>query len=68
MKVWNGKGMFMNIALFLFFIKSLICVNMKKDFDTADYDYVLDSYSKMLQAIFRANEKIETFLDKKQVK
>ena len=68
MKVWNGKGMFMNIALFLFFIKSLICVNMKKDFDTADYDYALDSYSKMLQAIFRANEKIETFLDKKQVK
>ena len=60
--------MFMNFALFLFFIKSFICVNMKKDFDTADYDYVLDSYSKMLQAIFRANEKIETFLDKKQVK
>ena len=58
----------MNVALILFFIKSLICVNMKKDFDTADYDYVLDSYSKMLQAIFRANEKIETFLDKKQVK
>ena len=60
--------MFMNLALFLFFVKSFICVNMKKDFDTADYDYVLDSYSKMLQAIFRANEKIETFLDKKQVK
>ena len=60
--------MFMNLALFLFIIKSFICVNMKKDFDTADYDYVLDSYSKMLQAIFRANEKIETFLDKKQVK
>ena len=60
--------MFMNLALFLFFIKSFTCVNMKKDFDTADYDYVLDSYSKMLQAIFRANEKIETFLDKKQVK
>ena len=60
--------MFINLALFLFFIKSFICVNMKKDFDTADYDYVLDSYSKMLQAIFRANEKIETFLDKKQVK
>ena len=60
--------MFMNFALFLFIIKSFISVNMKKDFDTADYDYVLDSYSKMLQAIFRANEKIETFLDKKQVK
>ena len=60
--------MFLNFALFLFFVKSFICVNMKKDFDTADYDYVLDSYSKMLQAIFRANEKIETFLDKKQVK
>ena len=41
---------------------------MKKDFDTADYDYARDSYSKMLQAIFGANEKIETFLDKKQVK
>ena len=60
--------MFLNFALFSFFVKSFICVNMKKDFDTADYDYVLDSYSKMLQAIFRANEKIETFLDKKQVK
>ena len=60
--------MFLKISLFLFFIKSFTCVNMKKDFDTADYDYARDSYSKMLQAIFRANEKIETFLDKKQVK
>ena len=39
----------------------------KKDFDAADYNYALDSYSKMLGAIAEAGLRVETYLKKKQV-
>ena len=42
-------------------------VNLTKDFDEADYDYALNNYNKMLEAIAEADIKVNSYLEKNEV-
>ena len=39
----------------------------RKDFDEADYDYALNNYNKMLEAIAEADIKVNSYLEKNEV-
>ena len=39
----------------------------RKDFDEADYDYALNNYNKMLEAIAEADIKVNNYLEKNEV-
>ena len=42
-------------------------VKLTKDFDEADYDYALNNYNKMLEAIAEADIKVNSYLEKNEV-
>ena len=75
--LWYAIHIIIYLKFSVFAINCLNCgvnitkekeVNLdKKDFDAADYNYALDSYSKMLGAIAEAGLRVETYLKKKQV-
>ena len=44
-----------------------LSVNPTRDFDKADYDYALNNYNKMLEAIAEADIKVNNYLEKNEV-
>ena len=42
-------------------------MNLTKDFDKADYDYALNNYNKMLEAVAEADIKVRNYLEKNEV-
>ena len=45
----------------------MFTVKLTKDFDEADYDYALNNYNKMLEAIAEADIKVNSYLEKNEV-